>query len=153
MADLTFGGTDIHDVTGIYLELIGGFDGVAEVRGTDIVIPGRPGMTPLSRVAHRRLIDLRGWVTGSGAGFSGGSTAAETEREDYRANIVIFQALFAPTDAAKSLVVTAPYLGLASGSKTISARFLNAIWGDPIGDVFRPVSVQLEAVGNPPDWA
>lgn len=146
MADLTFGGTDIHDVNGIYLELLGGFDGVAEVRGADIIIPGRPGMTPLSRVKHRRLITLAGYVAGSGA-------SAAAERQDYRANIVVVQTLFDPDDAAKALVVTTPYLGLPSGSKTISARFLNAIWDDPIGDVFRGLTVQLEAVGNPPDWA
>lgn len=152
MADLTFGGTDIHDVNGIYLELVGGFDGVAEVRGEDITIPGRPGMTPLSRVKHRRPIRLRGFLAGGGT-YSGSGTAGESERESYRATVVIFQALFDPDDAAKSLVATSPYLGLPSGSKSITARFVNAIWGDPIGDVFRTVDVELEAVGNPPDWA
>jgi len=152
VADLTFDGTDIHDVNGIYLELVGGFDGVAEVRGSDLTIPGRAGMTPLSRIKHRRLITLRGFLAGGGT-YSGSGTAGESERESYRATVVIFQALFDPDDAAKSLVVTSPYLGLPSGTKTIAARFMNAIWGDPIGDVFRPVSVELEAVGNPPDWA
>lgn len=147
MADLTFGGTDIHNLTtGIYLDIVSGFDGVAEVRGTDLTIPGRPGRTPLSRVKHRRLIELRGPVFGVGAN----QLAAE---QSYRANIVTLQALFDPDDAAKSLVATAPYLGLAAGSKTISARFLDAIWGTVESGVECEVSVQLEAVGNPPDWA
>lgn len=152
MADLTFGGTDIHDVNGIYLELIGGFDGVAEVRGEDLTIPGRPGRTRLSRVKHRRSILLRGFLAGGGT-YSGSGTAGESERESYRATVVIFQALFDPDDDAKSLVVTSPYLGLSTGLKSISASFVNAIWGDPIGDVFRTVDVELEAIGNPPDWA
>jgi len=152
VADLTFGGTDIHDVNGIYLELIGGFDGVAEVRGEDLTIPGRPGRTRLSRVKHRRSILLRGFLAGGGT-YSGSGTAGESERESYRATVVIFQALFDPDDDAKSLVVTSPYLGLSTGLKSISASFVNAIWGDPIGDVFRTVDVELEAIGNPPDWA
>lgn len=152
MADLTFGGTDIREATartagGIFLDLVSGFDGVAEVRGSDIVVPGTPGRTPLSRVKDRRLIELRGWVLG------GPDTAAlGTRQQDYRANIVTLQTLFDPDDAAKSLVVTAPYLGLAAGTKTITARYLNALWDVVVAGIFCRVSVQLEAVGNPPDW-
>jgi hypothetical protein len=153
VADLTFDGTDIKEATartagGIYLDVVSGFDGVADVRGTDIVIPGRPGRTPLNRVADRRLIELRGYIHG------GPDTDTLVNRQiDYRANVVVFQGLFDPTDAAKALVVTTPYLGLPSGSKSISARFLNAIWAEVVGGFFCRVSVQLEAVGNPPDWA
>jgi len=154
VADLTFGGTDIKEATartagGIYLDIVSGFDGLADVRGSDLVIPGRAGRTPLSRVKDRRLIELRGYIHG------GPDTDTLVNRQiDYRANVVTFQTLFDPDDAAKSLVVTTPYLGLPSGTKTIAARFLNAIWGVVDGGgIFCLVSVQLEAVGNPPDWA
>lgn len=153
MADLTFGGTDVKVSTastagGIYLDVVSGFDGVAEVRGTDIVIPGRPGRTPLSRVKDRRLIELRGYVNGNP-----GAASLALRQQDYRAHIVTLQGLLDPDDAGKALVVTTPYLGLPSGSKSITARYLNAIWGVVVGTYFCEVSVQLEAVGNPPDWA
>ena len=153
MADLTFGGTDIKVSTartggGIYLDVVSGFDGVAEVRGTDIVIPGRPGLTPLSRVKHRRLIELRGYVYGNP-----GAASFAAQQQDYRTHVTTLQGLIDPDDAAKSLVVTTPYLGLAAGSKSINARFLNAIWDVVEMGVFCRVSIQLEAVGNPPDWA
>ena len=154
MADLTFDGTDIKEATartagGIYLDVVQGFDGFANVRGTDIVIPGRAGRTPLSRVADQRLIELSGYIHGGPD-----SDTLVARQQDYRANVVVFQGLFDPTDAAKSLVVTTPYLGLPSGTKTIAARTLNVIWG-PVegGGIFCRVSVMLEAVANPPDWA
>ena len=146
MADLTFDGTDIHDRAGIFLDITSGFDDVAEVRGTDVIVPGRAGRTPLSRVKDRRLIELTGYVLGTGA-------TLVLQQQAYRAKIVILQALIAPTGAAKSLVVTTPYMGLPSGSKTISARYLNAIWDVVVAEYFCRVSIQLEAVGNPPDWA
>ena len=153
MADLTFGGTDIKVSTaatagGIYLDITGGFDDVAEVRGTDVIVPGRAGRTPLSRVKDRRLIELTGYVNGNP-----GAASLALRQQSYRTHIVTLQALFAPTDAAKSLVVTTPYLGLAAGTKTISARYLNAIWDVVVAGFFCRVSCQLEAVGNPPDWA
>lgn len=153
MSDLTFGGTDIKVSTarttgGIYLDVVSGFDGVAEARGTDIVIPGRPGLTPLSRVKHRRLIELRGYVNGD-------PTAATLalRQQSYRTHIATLQTLFDSDDAAKSLVVTTPYLGLAAGSKTISARYLNTIPDVVVAGYFCRFSIELEAVGNPPDWA
>ena len=153
MADLTFGGTDIKVSTartagGIYLDVVSGFDGVAAVRGTDIVIPGRAGRTPLSRVKDHRLIELRGYINGNP-----GAASLALRQQNYRSHVVTWQGLFDSDDAAKALVATAPYLGLAAGSKTISARFLDAIWDTVVGEFFCRVSVQLEAVGNPPDWA
>lgn len=153
MADLTFNSTDIKVSTarttgGIYLDIVSGYDGVAEARGTDIVIPGRSGRTPLSRVKDRRLIELRGYVNGD-------PTAATLalRQQSYRTHVATLQGLIDSDDAAKSLVVTAPYLGLTSGSKTISARYLNSVWDVVVAGFFCRVSVQLEAVGNPPDWA
>ena len=153
MADLTFGGTDIKVSTarttgGIYLDVVSGFDGVAEARGVDITIPGRPGRTPLSRVKHRRLIELRGYVNGDPT-----QATLALRQQSYRTHIATLQGLMDPDDAAKSLVVTTPYLGLPSGTKTISARYLDAIWDVVVAGFFCRVSIQLEAVGNPPDWA
>jgi hypothetical protein len=153
MSDLTFGGTDIkvaaaRTTGGIYLDIVSGYDDVAEARGTDIVIPGRPGLTPLSRVKHRRLIELRGYVNGDPT-----TATLALRQQSYRTHVATLQGLIDSDDAAKSLVVTTPYLGLPSGSKTISARYVNAIWDVVVAGYFCRVSVQLEAVGNPPDWA
>lgn len=153
MADLTFGGTDIKVSTartagGIYLDIVTGFDDVSEARGVDIIIPGRNGRTPLSRVKDRRLIVLRGYINGDP-----GAASLALRQQSYRAHVVTWQGLFDSEDAAKSLVVTNPYMGLSSGTKTIAARYVNAIWGEVVGGFFCQLSVELEAVGNPPDWA
>lgn len=145
MADLTFGGTDIRDRTGIFFDVVAGFRGVAEVRGADSIIPGKAGRTARSRVKDRRLIRLHGYIRGAGATLT-------AQQQDFKAKCETAATLFDPDDAAKSLVVTAPYMGLAAGTKTISARVLSVIEGREQMGTFQEWDVAVEAIGDPPDW-
>ena len=154
MADLTFDGTDIREATaptagGLFFDIVAGFRGIAEVRGSDRILPGKAGRTARSRVKDRRVIRLHGYIHG---GPTSGSLV--TRQQDFLANVVVAQALFDPDDAAKDLVATDPYMGLsAAATSTISARVLNVIEGREQMGVYQEWDVVLEAVGDPPDWA
>jgi hypothetical protein len=147
MTTLTFDGVDIRRTTDntIVLDLVGGFDDEAEVRGEDTVIPGKAGRAVRDRVKDRRSIELRGYVQGIGSSLT-------ARRTSYRGLIDELHGIFDPTASPAALVVTAPYMGLTSGTKTINARFLNAIWDDDVLGFFRRVSVELECVDSPPEW-
>jgi hypothetical protein len=65
---LTFDGTDVQrSDLGIFLELVRGLGEPPEVRGVDVVIPARSGRYVRNRVADRLVIELRGYVMGTGA--------------------------------------------------------------------------------------
>lgn len=118
----------------------------AEYRGRDDIALGRPGRVRRNRIADRRIINLRGWTRGIG-------TTVEERRESWNDAEAEFLALLDPSLAPGALIVLAPYLGLLSGSLSIDVVGLNWIAGDVIGSMsFRLWTVELEAVGNPPDW-
>jgi hypothetical protein len=136
---LTYRGTDIQDPDGIFLELLRGLRERGEVRGTDRVVPNAAGQVPYNRVAHRRVIHLRGWVVGTGA-----TDAAR--KSDFVANAAAYDALFDPTLDPGELVAT-----LEDGSTaTIDARTLPGDIWDHAGPVAAIVDVELESVD--PDW-
>jgi hypothetical protein len=139
MADLTYRGTDIR-TSAIHFDLVRGYSERADVRGEDTVIPGNAGRTARTRVKDRRVIELRGYITGA--------TAAA-----WRISTDAALALFDPSLAAGDVVLTTPYLGIAAGSKTVSARVLNVAGGPITASRFQTWSVELEAIGDPPDWA
>lgn len=137
---LTYKGTDLQrsDYT-VFLEIVRGLDEVTDVRGQDTVIPSLAGRVARNRVADRRSIELRGWVSGTGA-------TEELARSSYRTLVKELQTLFSPTAAAGNLVAT-----LEDGTTaTISARSLSIMWGDPVVPSHRPLSVELESIA--PNW-
>lgn len=118
----------------------------ADFRGRDDIAIGRRGRVRRNRLADRRIIPLRGWTRGIG-------TTLLERRESWNDAEADLLALLDPSMDPGALVVLAPYLGLLSGSLTIEAIGLNWIPGDVIGSMtFRRWTVDLEAVGNPPDW-
>ena len=135
---LTYDGTDLQeDPFGVFLEIERGLNEPAEVRGIDVVIPHASGQTAGSRLGHRRLIELRGYVLGQGADES-------AQRSDFAAMREALRALFDPT-TTKVLSAT-----LEDGATaTINARTLNAAWVK-IGPAYFSVSIELESVD--PDW-
>ena len=141
MADLTFRGTDIRksDKT-IFFDLVRGYSEPALVRGVDLVIPGDEGREVRNRVKDSRVIELQGYVKGS--------TAAA-----WRVSTDALMALLVMNQAAGALVLTTPYLGIASGTKTLNARCINLVGGQIYGQVFQTWSIELECVDSPPDWA
>lgn len=132
---LTYRGTDIQIIDGIFLELVRGLVEVVDVRGVDLIVPSRSGQIVRNRVSHRLGVELRGWMRGSG------STEA-LQRSDFAANRAAFRTLFDPTLDPGPLVAT-----LETGStQSISARTLNVVV-EQIVPTFVRLSVELESVG------
>ena len=149
MADglLTFRGVDLHRGTyepnSINLDLVGGFDDEAEVRGDDRIMPEAAGRFEGARQLDRRIITLEGFVRG-------------VTSLDYRSLIDELHTIFDPTLSPGTLVVGGgdnDYLGIPSGeTRTTTARYLNAVWGNYTRQRFRTVSVVLESIESPPEW-
>lgn len=137
---LTYDGTDIQDLDGLFLEITQGLDdSPTSVRGVDVTVPGADGQTARPRRFHERRIVLAGFVRGSG--FD-----TEDRQADYRANVrdmlVLFEtgggAAYTPAD----LVVT-----LEDGStQTVQARTLSVITVPVIPSEYSSVSVELLVV-------
>lgn len=142
---LTYRGTDLHTAN-IHLDVHKGYAEPADVRGEDGIILGAAGRFVRPRVKDHRIIELRGWVQGTGASLT-------AQQQSWRTNTDALMALLDMTLSPGALVLSAPDLGLAAGSKSINARCINVLPG-PIegGSVFQRWTIQLEAVDNPPDW-
>ena len=136
---LTYGGTDIQDLDGIYMEIIRGLAERPSVRGSDTVVPGLAGRIRRSRVNDLLTIELRGWVRGSGADES-------EQRSDFATNRLNFRTIFNPTLGDQDLVAT-----LEDGTTaTISAQASDrTIWNQVVPS-FAEVSVELDSID--PDW-
>ena len=146
MPTLTYRGVDIRRTDrSIFLEVIRGFDDEVDVRGADAIIVGKSGRFELNRVKDVRIVGLEGWVLGIG-------TTLDARRLSYRTLVDELHAIFDPTLAPGALVATTPYLGIATGTKTIQVRYVNSLWDDPVQGFFRRVSVELECIASPPNW-
>jgi hypothetical protein len=139
MADLTYRGTDIRDVN-IHFDVVRGYAELPSVRGEDTIIPGKAGRTVRARKKDRRVIELRGYIQ---------ATTAAT----WRTKTDTAMALFDPSLTPGALVITTPYLGLGAGSKTVQARTLSVVGGQIVASRFQLWTIELEAVGDPPDWS
>lgn len=131
--------TTVGNVPRIVLRCVRGLDDAPEVRGEDTVIPSAEGRVPRNRVWDRRVIELYGFVAGTGA-------SETAQRADVRSALETLRTLFDPTGDPATLVVT-----LEDGSTaTISARPINMVLDDGRIPTYREVSVELEAVED--DW-
>lgn len=139
MAALTINGTDVHDLTGIYLNLISGFFEPAEVRGSDSVVTGTNGRIPRDRVKDVRRIVLVGQVMG-------------TSIADWATNTQTLMGLLHPIDAC-TIAINDSYLGVGSG-QSIECRAVNVVPGPiVIGVPHQTWSIEFEAVTNDTDWS
>jgi len=140
----SFDGTSLNTMTDtaprLTFWLVRGLDEAANVRGSDIVVPGTAGRTVRDRVRDNRVIEIEGHVLGVGA-----TAAAQTD--DFRDAMETLRALFDETASPAALVV-----GLEDGirSATITCRTLNRLTRY-IADMGAVVNVELEAVGA--DWS
>jgi hypothetical protein len=142
---LTYRAVDIQRPD-LFLDVLSSPYEPADYRGRDDIALGRPGRVRRNRLADRRVIRLNGWTRGIG-------TTIEERRESWNDAEAELLALLDPSMAPGDLTVLAPYLGLVGGSLTIEAVGLNWLAGDVLGSMsFRRWSIELEAVGNPPDW-
>ena len=136
---LTFDSHDLADIDGIFLDLYKGGPGeTAEVRGRDDVIPAAVGLLARNRVKQRRVIELRGFVRGTGSDET-------AQRTDYWDNRQTLEGWFDPT-ATANLVATLP----GGAEFTIAARPLPGIVYGQVVPSFATVSIVLESVD--PDW-
>ena len=144
--DLTFGSFECRrtDRT-VVLDLIQGRWGMPDVRGTDWVLAGATGRYPLNRVADRLMVRLSGWVVGAGA------TGVDRWQSLNTTMLALYTA-FDPT-VRDTLTVSAPYMGLASGSKALTARTTSILQGPINSSAMCRVDIELECVDSPPAWA
>lgn len=142
---MTYRGTDVQTAN-IFLDLIRGYAEPPEARGADDVVPGATGRSQGTWAKDTRRIILEGWVQGTGA-------TEAAQQQSWRTSTDALMALMDHTLSAGALVITAPYLGLASGSKTIQAKCVNVVPG-PIqaGMTFQRWSFELVSIASPPDW-
>lgn len=129
----------------IWLDLHNPFE-PAEVRGDDLVIPQKPGQAVMTRVKHRRVIELRGFVRGVGDDEASRTVAF---REASEALMAVIDFTLAPG----TLTAFAPYLGLPTGSESsIDARAADAVPGEIVQQSYQKWSIRLVSVSNPPEW-
>jgi hypothetical protein len=141
MTTLTYRSEELRDlsVAHRYFSITGGWRDGLEVRGKDATIVGAPGMYELNRIANLRVIQLVGFVL------------AEDE-SDWDSEMAALEDIFSPLLSSDDLEVTSPYMGLAGGTRTISARVANYITVDVVPQLVTRWDVTLHAIGNPPNW-
>lgn len=150
MPDPCFGGAtyksaDIQSAT-LFLDIASSLYEPADHRGGDDTLAGRPGRYRRNRVADVRRISLVGWTRGVGADLA--------ERQQSWADAEALLGGLLDPDVVGNLVAISPYLGLAGGTATIAAYPSNWIPGLPQAAMtYRRWTIELEAVGNPPDWS
>lgn len=140
----TYKSQDIQKAT-LFLDILPSLYEPADHRGGDDILAGLPGRFRRNRVPDVRKIALRGYTRGAG-------TTLEERQQSWAEAEAELGALLDP-DVGGDLIAIAPYLGLPSGVASIEAYPLNWVAGVPQGTMtFRLWTVELEAVGNPPDW-
>lgn len=141
MAVLTYRSTEIRDLATrrCWFSIESGWHDGVEVRGDDWVIPGKSGQTEGTRRDHVRIIRLRGIVVG-------------TDEANWKAVCATLEGIFDPQLTAGALVVTAPYKGLAAGTRTINAKTVNYRTVERVPNLVSEYDVTLHAVADPPDW-
>lgn len=139
----TYDGTDLvtnsSGAPRIMLRCVRGLDDSPEVRGSDVIVPGLAGRIAMDRKRDRRLIELAGWIMGTGSTES-------AQRADIRSALESLRTLFDPARSPATLIVTLEDGGTAS----ITARPVNMAMADDPIPTYRQLSVELEAVGD--DW-
>lgn len=92
----------------IWFDLPVGLAEPPEIRGEDVVIPGKAGQTWMTKVDDYRLIELDGYVQGQGVGL-------EARQQSWRQATDALMAIMDRTAAPGTLEVSGPYLGIAPG--------------------------------------
>lgn len=110
---LTYRGTDLHTAN-IHLDVHKGYAEPADVRGEDGIILGAAGRFVRPRVKDHRIIELRGWVQGTGATLT-------DQQQSWRTNTDALMALLDMTLSPGSLVLSDPDLGLPPSAATTLA--------------------------------
>jgi hypothetical protein len=138
---LTFRSVDIQRADfSVFLEVKRGLNEIPEVRGQDTVVPGLAGRYFRNRVADRRTIELRGFVSGYDA-----TPSEAADRRDFRHRVEELRDLFDPTLDPGTLAAALE----DGGTATIEARATNVVWNQ-VAPSLHEVSVEMESVD--PEW-
>ena len=136
------GSLNVQDMSaGYWFEIVEGgpVDGVAEVRGERVLIPGRAGLyTPANAFEDEHLL-----VRYHGIVFGDGS--------DHAAVVASYATRYAALKTACALTTRAD-VTLTSGSSTIAAGFLRFVGPTAIGGEVREMDIEFDAT-DPPSWA
>lgn len=140
----TYKSVGIHTPT-LYLDVASSIYEPATQRGEDDVVAGLPGRFRRNRIPDVRTIELVGYTRGIGATIADRQESWHDAEED-------LGGLLDPNTGG-TLLLIAGYLGLP-GNASVTAYPLNWIAGVPQGTMtYRRWTIELEAVGNPPDWS
>lgn len=138
---LSYDGTDLYEFVGderrMTFWVIHGLDDGIEVRGVDTVIPGTAGRTERNRVRDRHIIEIQGWVRGTGA----------DPGADMREAMETLRALLDPTRSSATLLVQ---LEDESSTASISCRPLPDTMAEYTDAYAIGMNVLFEAIGD--DW-
>lgn len=147
---LTFRGVEIHEEpyneANLHFDVRSGFAEPAQVRGEDWVVPGQAGQTRGVWLPDHRIIELSGFVRGTGA-------TLEDRQQSWRASTDALMAVMQFDDEPGALILgpgSNDYLGLET-SWTIDAVAFNTIGGPVLSKMtFQAWSIQLKAYD--PAW-
>lgn len=151
MAQLTYRAVELRTLAlgtgGLLFTITKGWSDTAEVRGEPDVAPTKEGQYEASGWYKRDHLDIRlhGYVIGQGA-------TEVLAQQSLDALTTSLRAIFRSDLLAGTLQVTAPFMGLASGTATIAARYLNALWAPRQAGFWQEVDVDLRCIADPPDW-
>lgn len=122
--------------------VVRGLNELPEVRGRDTIVPALAGRVPRNRIGDRLVIEWEGMLMGAGS-------TEQDQREDFRDIVDSIRALMDPTSDPYELVVT---LEDGTTTRSITARPINAVFGDDQLPSYRVCSLQWESV-DAADWS
>jgi hypothetical protein len=117
-----------------------GLNEVPEVRGQDVVVPGRSGRIARNRKLDRLPIEATGMVMASGASES-------LRLADFRSLVETLRDLMNPVQDPYEIVATVE----DGTTRTITARPQNIVWGDDTIPGYQTASLAWESV-DAADW-
>lgn len=149
MARIVADGLELQDIAnGRWFEIsVGGLDGVPEVRGSNVTIPGKTGQTILPKVADAWPVVLHGLIFGTS-----GSPA-----EDYLDRMDALRAVFDPIGGAFNIVVHPDAVGVGGRlngvqTATITVEFQRFVGLPAAGDSVRELDIECVCYSDPIGW-
>lgn len=149
-SDLKLDGTDLRPTDGtMKLDLIAGFWEPPNARGEDDVIPEASGRDEGVWIKDHRTIKLHGYVKGTGS-------TLVARQQSFQSTMTTLMGKLDTTASPAALVVSGPYMGLATSpstvTKSINVRCVNVVVGPITGLYHATVDVELVSIDSPPDW-
>lgn len=148
--DLTLDSTNLRPTDGsMNLDVISGFWEPANARGEDDVIPEASGRDAGVWTADTRTIRLHGHVKGIGS-------TLVARQQSFNTTMATLMGKLDTTASPAALVVSGPYMGLATSpstaTKSINVRCVNVVVGPITGLYYATIDAELVSIDSPPDW-